>query len=178
MIDFADQGLEEVIFDIAVKIGAEPDLAIAVFQASENVQFNDREGLIPVRLDTARNLGYDSEDLLSAGKSLECGCRYLKILWEHFEGVPTEEDQAKFVFAAFYANVRYVRRAMQLAESKHGGDAWLQWKTVEPFFYDKRCYIRNHDRKIFFDGNELVTFVNIAFEKYTELKKESVHEKE
>ncbi len=87
-------------------------------------------GLMQVLPTTAKQWG--DYNLYHPEQSIQAGIRYIQFLQDYFKDIPDEDEQLKFVLAAYNAGVGHVQDARRLAE-KNGADTNVWTNSVDEY---------------------------------------------
>ena len=138
---------QEPIITAARAHGLDPLLVVAlIYQESRfeplATSRTGVRGLMQITRDTAQHLGL--EDRLDPVSSIEAGCRYLRDIWERFEGKGLPRWERWFLtLTAYNQGYNHTLDAMLLAEELDKDPArWSDMKTVFPMLSYSKYYSR------------------------------------
>lgn len=131
-------------------------------------------GLMQLMPATARELGYDPDELFNPEQNLQAGVKYLRIQYTHLPEIRTHDERLKFALAAYNGGRGYVNKALELAYeaefkaamppghrgSMHG--RWQTWDYTFPFLKSPDCLVNGRRP----DWSQMVSYVEKIWARY------------
>ncbi len=150
-------------------------VASLVYQES---QFNPKahswakaSGLMQIMPRTARDLGI--KNIHDPNDNIRGGVKYLKQIWDHWEGIEDSTERFKMTFASYNCGMFHVEDARRLAEKEGmNPDVWNENVEVQILNLRFSKYYRDPIVKYgYVRGSEPVKYVREIFERYEDYKR-------
>ncbi len=130
---------EELIKKYASQRGLDANLIKAQIEQESRFDPNAKSksgalGLMQLMKGTAKDLGYNHEDMLIPEKAIEAGTRYMQRMYNYFPGTRiSEEERTKLALAAFNAGYGNIFTARKMIRKSNQGE-----KTCEITYHTKK----------------------------------------
>lgn len=148
-------------------------IAAMIYQESQfnpnAVSYYGASGLMQLMPKTAESMGLSASQIYDPGKNIAAGVKYLKRMWDLFDGIEDETDRLKFALAAYNAGIGHVLDARKLAEDNGmDKDLWDNAHKMLLLLNKKEYYSKV--KYGYCNGSETSTYVNNVMIYYDILK--------
>lgn len=108
------------------------------------------KGLMQLMPETAIELGGEGKNLFDPELSVNLGCKYDKIQYDHFPEISKVEEKLKFMLASYNGGRGYINKALSLARKEELGNEslekasfgmWQSWIFTGRFINDPLCMV-------------------------------------
>ncbi len=137
---------------------------------NHNKAWSGAEGLMQLMPSTAKELGV--ENIKDPEQNIKAGTRYLRRMYDYWEGIPDSIQRIKFAMASYNSGYSHVKDAQSLAK-KYNKDT-LTWDDNVDFYIlnlsKPKYYNDNVVKYGYVRGREPYNYVIEIFERYKDYK--------
>ena len=166
---------EEIIRNAAKRYGFDWRLIAAMIYQESHFDpgaksYTGVRGIMQLTLETSKEMGV--ENRLDPKESIKGGVRYLRKLYNKFEGA-TEPDRLLMALASYNVGYRHVQDAQTIAEEMDlDPNSWAALEQTFPLLCQPKYYRKS--RSGYCRGREPVRYVNRILTYYDILKREAI----
>lgn len=173
-----------LIQDITAKFFPVCDWRLIKAQIQQESSFNPTaqspcgaRGLLQLMPATAKEVGYQPEELWDPQKNLCAGIKYLYEQYRHFPEIPDHNYRLKFALAAYNGGRGYINAALKLAYEREHGEVnqsvsarkpglWQTWEHTKNILRDQNCFVIINNKQLWPDHNQIIGYVDKIYYTY------------